>query len=102
MNSSSQWPTWWWKLTIRTTRSAEFWRQRVPKFMGYFERVIAKSGGPFLLGRRLGYVDLSLFQVVEGLRYAFPKRMKRFEKKIPRVIALRDRVAGRPRIAKYL
>src|SRR5437764_3388935 len=54
----------------------------------------------FLLGRKLGYVDLSLFQIVEGLRYGFPKRMKRFEKKIPRVIALHDRVAKRPRIAR--
>jgi glutathione S-transferase len=83
-------------------RTADFWRYRVPKFLGYFERVLAKSGGPYLLGRRLSYVDLSLFQVVEGLRYAFPKRMKRFEKKVPRVIALHDRVAKRPRIAAYL
>ena len=83
-------------------RTADFWRYRVPKFMGYFERVIACSGGPHLLGKRLSYVDLSLFQIVEGLRYAFPKRMKRFEKKIPRVIALHDRVAKRPRIAAYL
>jgi glutathione S-transferase len=83
-------------------RTADFWRYRVPKFMGYFERVIALSGGPHLLGKRLCYVDLSLFQIVEGLRYAFPKRMKRFEKKIPRVIALHDRVAKRPRIAAYL
>src|SRR5207244_1943572 len=74
-------------------RTADFWRYRVPKFIGYFERVIALSGGPHLLGKRLSYVDLSLFQIVEGLRYAFPKRMKRFEKKIPRVIALHDRVA---------
>ena len=83
-------------------RTADFWRYRVPKFLGYFERVLAKSGGPYLLGRRLCYVDLSLFQVVEGLRYAFPNRMKRFEKKVPRVIALHDRVAKRPRIAAYL
>jgi glutathione S-transferase len=83
-------------------RTADFWRYRVPKFLGYFERVLAKSGGPYLLGRRLSYVDLSLFQVVEGLRYAFPNRMKRFEKKVPRVIALHDRVARRPRIAAYL
>jgi glutathione S-transferase len=83
-------------------RTKDFWRYRVPKFLGYFERVIAKSGGPYLLGRRLSYVDLSLFQIVEGLRYAFPKRMKRFEKKVPRVIALRDRVAKRPRVAAYL
>lgn len=83
-------------------RTADFWRYRVPKFLGYFERVLEKSGGPHLLGRRLTYVDLSLFQVVEGLRYAFPKRMKRFERKVPRVIALHDRVAKRPRIAAYL
>ncbi len=83
-------------------RTADFWRYRMPKFMGYFERVIALSGGPHLLGKRLSYIDLSLFQIVEGLRYAFPKRMKRFEKRIPRVVALRDRVAKRPRIAAYL
>ena len=83
-------------------RTADFWRYRVPKFLGYFERVLERSRGPHLLGRRLTYVDLSLFQVVEGLRYAFPKRMKRFERKVPRVIALHDRVAKRPRIAAYL
>jgi glutathione S-transferase len=83
-------------------RTADFWRYRVPKFLGYFERVLEKSGGPHLLGRRLSYVDLSLFQIVEGLRYAFPRRMKRLERRLPRVIALHDRVAARPRIAAYL
>jgi glutathione S-transferase len=83
-------------------RTQAFWRYRVPKFLGHFERIIQKSGGPYVFGRRLSYVDLSLFQVVEGLRYAFPKRMKRFEKKVRRLIALRDRVAKRPRIAAYL
>ena len=83
-------------------RTRDFWRYRVPKYLGYFERVLAKSGGNFLLGKKLSYVDLSLFQIVEGLRYAFPKRMKRFEKKIPRVIALHDHVKKRPRIAAYL
>ena len=83
-------------------RTADFWRYRVPKVLGYFERVLARSGGSYLLGRRLCYVDLSLFQIVEGLRYAFPKRMKRFEKKVPRLVALHDRVAARPRIAAYL
>jgi glutathione S-transferase len=83
-------------------RTRDFWRYRVPKFLGYFERIIAASGGPYVLGRRLSYVDLSLFQIVEGLRYAFPKRMKRFEKRVPRLIALRDRIAKRPRIAAYL
>jgi len=83
-------------------RTADFWKYRVPKFLGYFERLLERSGGPFLLGRRLSYVDLSLFQIVEGLRYAFPKRMKRFERRVKRVMALHDRVATRPRIAAYL
>jgi glutathione S-transferase len=83
-------------------RTADFWRYRVPKYLGYFERLLAKSGGPYVGGRKLSYVDLSLFQIVEGLRYAFPKRMKRFERRVPRLIALRDRVAKRPRIAAYL
>jgi glutathione S-transferase len=83
-------------------RTADFWRYRIPKMLGYFERLLAKSRGPYLLGRRLCYVDLSLFQIVEGLRYAFPRRMRRFEKKVPRIVALRDRVAARPRIAAYL
>jgi len=83
-------------------RTRDFWRYRVPKFFGYFERVLAKNGGDYLLGRNLSYVDLSLFQIVEGLRYAFPKRMKRFERKVPRVIALHDRVSRRPRITAYL
>jgi glutathione S-transferase len=83
-------------------RTKDFWRYRVPKFLGYFERVLAKGGGNYLLGKKLCYVDLSLFQIVEGLRYAFPKRMKRFERKVPRVIALHDRVMRRSRIAAYL
>jgi glutathione S-transferase len=83
-------------------RTKLFWSFRAPKFLSYFERMLAASGGPHMLGRRLSYVDLSLFQIVEGLRYAFPKRMKRYERKIPLLVALRDRVAKRPRIAAYL
>jgi glutathione S-transferase len=83
-------------------RTKDFWRYRVPKFLGYFERVLKANGGKFTVGRRLSYVDLSLFQIIEGLRYAFPKRMKRFEKKIPGLVALHDRVAQRPRIKAYL
>jgi glutathione S-transferase len=83
-------------------RSKDFWRYRVPKYLGYFERALKDNGGRFSVGRRVSYVDLSLFQIVEGLRYAFPKRMKRFERKIPGLIALHDRIAKRPRIAAYL
>jgi glutathione S-transferase len=79
-----------------------FLDNRAPKYLGYFETVIDRSKGPFALGRRATYVDLSLFQLVEGLRYAFPKAMKRIEREVPRVVAVRDRVAARERIAKYL
>jgi len=80
-----------------------FVSERIPKYLGYFEAVL-KAGGKdaYLTGRRLTYADLSLFQVVEGLRYAFPRAMERQEKKLPRVVALRDRVQRRPRIADYL
>jgi glutathione S-transferase len=83
-------------------RTKDFWRHRVPKFMRYFERVLERNGGKYLVGGRLSYVDLSLFQIVEGLRYAFPKRMRRFEKKVPGLLALHDRVANRPRIRAYM
>jgi glutathione S-transferase len=83
-------------------RSAEFWKARVPKYLGYFERLRNGNGGAFLTGRRLTYVDLSLFQIVEGLRYAFPTHMKAFERKIPGLIELHDRVAARPNIRAYL
>ena len=80
--------------------AAEFWKRRPQKYLGYFERLLEQ--GPYLLGRRLSYADLSLFQVIAGLRYAFPKRMKRFERRVPCVVALVERVARRPRIAAYL
>jgi glutathione S-transferase len=83
-------------------RTKDFWRYRVPKFLGYFEGVLRKNGGRYLVGHQLTYIDLSVFQIVEGLRYAFPRRMKRFEKKIPGLITLHDRVAQRPRIKAYL
>lgn len=79
-----------------------FLSERAPKYLGYFETVLKKSGGPFTLGRKVTYVDLSLFQLVEGLRYAFPKAMTRIERKVPRVIELRDKVAVRAGIEKYL
>jgi glutathione S-transferase len=83
-------------------RSDEFWSERVPKYLGYFERLLEAGGSAYLTGRRLTYIDLSLFQIVEGLRYAFPKRMKAFERKIPGLVDLHDRVAGRTNIKAYL
>jgi glutathione S-transferase len=83
-------------------RTDEFWKERVPKYLGYFERILDDSGGPYLTGRQLSYADLSLFQIVEGLRYAFPRRMKAFERRIPSLVTLHDRVAERPKIKAYL
>jgi glutathione S-transferase len=83
-------------------RTAEFWNERVPKYLGYFEQLLSASGGAYITGRKAVYVDLSLFQIVEGLRYAFPKRMKAFERNVPGLVELRDRVAARPNIKAYL
>ena len=79
-----------------------FLTARAPKYLGYFETVLKKSSGPYLTGRKLTYVDLSIFQLIEGLRYAFPQASKRIEKKVPGVVGIRDRVAERPRLKKYL
>jgi glutathione S-transferase len=86
-------------------RAAHFVATRVPKFLGYFERVLernAKGKPGWLVGRTRTYADLSLFQVVAGLQYAFPNAMARSARDYPRVIALHERVAQRPRIAAYL
>src|SRR5450756_113922 len=83
-------------------RSAEFWYERVPKYLGYSVRVQSLGGGVSVPERRLSYVDLSLFQIVEGLRYAFPNHMTAFERGIPGLIGLHDRVAARPNIKAYL
>jgi glutathione S-transferase len=82
-------------------RAADFRDNRAPKFLGYFEQVLA-HGGPYLAGRKVTHADLSLFQVVEGLRYAFPTMMRRLERRVPLTVALHDRVAQRERIAAYL
>jgi glutathione S-transferase len=84
----------------RRTRS--FLADRVPKFLGYFERVIERSGGPWALGTTFSYVDLSLFQVMDGLRYAFPRRMKTIQPRLPHLSGLAEAVRQRPRIAAYL
>ncbi|PWB62229.1 MAG: glutathione S-transferase [Bradyrhizobiaceae bacterium] len=83
-------------------RAEDFLANRAPKFLGYFEDVLARSGGTYLAGRRPSAADLSVFQVVAGLHYAFPRAMRRLERRVPRVAALAGRVAARPRIAAYL
>jgi glutathione S-transferase len=85
-------------------KAAAFLAERLPKFLGYFDRVLARNPrrGAWLAGARLTYVDLSLFQVVEGLRYAFPRAMGRLERKHEQLVELHDRVAARPNVAAYL
>jgi glutathione S-transferase len=83
-------------------RTQDFLKSRAPKYLGYFERVLERSPGKYLAGRAATYADLSLFQVVEGLRYAFPRAMARLEKRHPRVVSVHDRLKERPRIAAYL
>jgi len=81
-------------------RAPLFLSERVPKFLGYLERILERDG--HLVSAAPSYVDLAAFQVVEGLRYAFPNAMSSLEKRLPRLVALRDRTAARPRLAAYL
>jgi glutathione S-transferase len=85
-------------------RAADFLKERAPKFLGYFETVLARnpSGPQHLVAGALSYADLSLFQLVEGLRYAFPRAMKRIEGDTPKLVALRDSVAVLPKLNSYL
>lgn len=86
-------------------RAENFVEERMPKYLRWLEQVLSrnrKSKGKWLVGADCTYVDLSAYLVVEGLRYAFPNAIKRLEPKIPHVLALRDRVASRPRLARYL
>ncbi|GJI94392.1 glutathione transferase [Duganella caerulea] len=85
-------------------RARSFREERIPKFLDYFEGVVTRNPGRggYAVGSRLTYVDLSLFQLIEGLRYAFPKTMARLEPSYPALIALRDKVAVRPNVAAYV
>ena len=85
-------------------RAADFTAERMPKFFDHFEGILKRhrKGSEYILGQQISYVDLSLFQMIEGLRYAFPRTMKNLEPQYPRSVALHDRVSVRPRIAAYL
>lgn len=86
-------------------RAAAFLEQRLGRFLGYFERVLDRNRegeGQQLVGAAISYVDLSMFQVLEGLAYAFPGAFARASAEIPKLLALRSRVRRRPRLAAYL
>jgi len=82
-------------------RAAAFRQARIPKFLGYLERNLERNGD-VLVGSAISYVDLAAFQVVEGLSYAFPRAMAKLSADLPKLLALRDRVAQRPRLLRYL
>jgi len=85
-------------------RAAHFTSKRMPKFLDYFEGILKRNAksGDFIFGKNVAYVDLSLFQMIEGLRYAFPKTVARLEPQYARLITLHDHIKARPRIAAYL
>lgn len=83
-------------------RSADFLAARLPKYLDYFEGVLARSGGPYLLGRTVAYPDLSLFQIVAGLTYAFPKALRRLQNRYPRALGLYRRIASHRRLTAYI
>jgi glutathione S-transferase len=85
-------------------RARYFTRERMPKFLGYFERAVQanRRGRGYTVGNALSYVDLSMFQLVGGLRHAFPRHLRRLERQLPGLVALHDRVAELPRVAAYL
>jgi glutathione S-transferase len=84
-------------------RTADFIETRLPKFLDYFEGVLARpEPKDYLTGPEPTYADLSLFQVMAGLRYAFPQALARIDAAYPLLTGLHDRVAARPRIAAYL
>jgi glutathione S-transferase len=84
-------------------RSKDFLAHRVPKFFGYFDRVIARNAsGPGMVGRNLTYADLSLAQVLAGLQYAFPNAMRKALARHKRLRALQEFVFSRPRIESYM
>ncbi|MGE5615701.1 MAG: glutathione S-transferase [Bacillota bacterium] len=85
-------------------RTQAFIAERIPKFLGYFERVLERNSqsATWMVGSKIGYVDLSLAQVIAGLRYAFPDTMERQMRGYPRLARLHERAFARPRIRRYL
>lgn len=88
--------------TEAARRAGHFRNERLTKFLNYFETVLTRGGGQYMLGRSLSYVDLSMFQVMASLHYAFPRAMAGMQVKIPRLCGLHNLVAARPRIARYV
>jgi glutathione S-transferase len=83
-------------------RAADFLAVRLPKYLDYFDAQLRRARGGYLLGKACSYADLSLFQMVAGLRYAFPAAFGRLERRYARIVGVHERAAARPRLAAYL
>ena len=85
-------------------RSAAFLQHRVPKYLGYFERVLSDNpaGPAHAVGADLTTVDLSLFQIWAGMAYAFPHAFADAGKLYPALAALTKSVAEQKNVAAYL
>jgi len=85
-------------------RAEDFREERLPKFLDYFEQILKGNpkGTDYLVSKAVSYVDLSMFQMIAGLRYAFPRALAKLESKHPRLVALHDQVSARRRLAAYL
>ncbi|HTP25260.1 MAG TPA: glutathione S-transferase [Anaeromyxobacteraceae bacterium] len=86
-------------------RASWFIRERIPQFLRYFDRALDSNPagrGRWLVGAGCSYVDLSMFQMIAGLRHAFPRAMQRHARRFRRLSAIHEAVAARPRIAAYL
>jgi glutathione S-transferase len=85
-------------------RATDFIKNRIPRYLSYFERILQQNphGPAHAVGSALTYVDLSLFQLTEGLRYAFPRAMKRDATHYPALTKLHNATRRRPNVAAYL
>ncbi|MEJ7597729.1 MAG: glutathione S-transferase [Kofleriaceae bacterium] len=86
-------------------RATAFRDERLPKFLSYLEDLLGHDttrDGRYLVGDDASYADLAAFQILEGLAFAFPRALSARRSEIPKLLALRDRIAERPRIAAYL
>ncbi|CAK7212226.1 hypothetical protein SCUCBS95973_001388 [Sporothrix curviconia] len=89
--------------------SKQYVKERLPKFLGYFERVLMAqaardAANKWLYGAELTYADLVLFQCLNGTSHQFPRAVKQLRDggAHERLFAHYDAVQQRPNIAAYL
>ncbi len=84
-------------------RNAEQFRaDRMPKFLDYFEEAAKAGSERWTIDGRWTPVDTSIFQLIEGLRYMFPKRMATLAERYPALMRVHHSVRALPGIDAYL